>query len=184
MFRSCYHVTIKKPLDQIKQNAYKRNVLAQSYTPDMAELIDTEQEIIADDLGISLKQADAVIAYAANLARRQQAEILAKVIGMLLTGKNLPVQVHSLAIAFGLDELNGAHSQSEVAKQLGVTRALISHYVIGWRDILAGGIGGFDCTKFRKKNTARPIYAEKAKSDTITHKQKKYATGTIQTERD
>lgn len=154
------------------------------YTPDMAAMIDTEQEIIADELGISLSQADAVIAMTRNLARRQQAEILASVIALLLQAKNLPVMVHSLAIAFGLDQLNGAHSQSEIAKQLGVTRALISHYVIGWRDILSGSAGSFDCTKYRKRNTARPIYAEKAKSETIQHKQKKYATGAIQTRHD
>jgi predicted transcriptional regulator len=147
----------------------------------MASLIDTEEEIVADDLGITIDQAKRVIAYAQNLARRQQAEILAKVVGLLLTGKNLPVQVHSLAIAFGLDELNGAHSQSEIARKLGVTRALISHYVIGWRDILAGGVGGFDCTKYRKKNQTRTIYAEKAKSETIQQKQKQYAACTIQT---
>lgn len=156
-------------------------MLSQSYTPDMASLIDTEEEIVADDLGITIDQAKRVIAYAQNLARRQQAEILAKVVGLLLTGKNLPVQVHSLAIAFGLDELNGAHSQSEIARKLGVTRALISHYVIGWRDILAGGVGGFDCTKYRKRNQTRTIYAEKAKSETIQQKQKKYAASTIQT---
>jgi predicted transcriptional regulator len=147
----------------------------------MASLIDTEEEIVADDLGITIDQAKRVIAYAQNLARRQQAEILAKVVGLLLTGKNLPVQVHSLAIAFGLDELNGAHSQSEIARKLGVTRALISHYVIGWRDILAGGVGGFDCTKYRKRNQTRTIYAEKAKSETIQQKQKQYAACTIQT---
>lgn len=152
-----------------------------SYTPDMAALIDTEEEIIADDLGVSLNQAEQIIEYAENFARQQQAAILVKVIGLLLTAKNLRIQVHSLAIAFGLDELNGAHSQSEVAKKLGVTRALVSHYVIGWRDILAGGIGGFDCTKFRKRNDSRTIYKDKATSETITQKRKKYASSTIQT---
>lgn len=145
-----------------------------SYTPDMAALIDTREEIIADELGVTLAQAKRITQYADDLARRNQAETLAKVIALLLSGKNLPVMVHSLAIAFGLDELNGAHSQSEIARQLGVTRALVSHYVIGWRDILAGGIGAFDCTKFRKQNSSREIYRDKAKSETIKHKKNEY----------
>jgi hypothetical protein len=145
-----------------------------AYTPDMGELIDTREEIVADELGVSIAQAQKIIEYADNLARRNQAEILAKVVALLLSGKNLPVLVHSLAIAFGLDELNGAHSQSEIARELGVSRALVSHYVIGWRDILAGGIGGFDCTKFRKGNHTREIYQEKATSNTITAKRNAY----------
>ena len=140
----------------------------------MAALIDKREEIIADELGVTLEQAIRISEYADNLARRNQAEVLAKVIALLLSGKNLPVMVHSLAIAFGLDELNGAHSQSEIARQLGVTRALISHYVIGWRDILAGGCGAFDCTKFRKKNSSRDIYKDKATSETITAKKNEY----------
>jgi hypothetical protein len=146
----------------------------------MADLIDTEQEIVADELGISLQQASLVIEYANNLARMQQAEVLAKVMGLILAGKNLPVMVHSLAIAFGLDSLNGAHSQSEIAKKLGVTRALVSHYVIAWRDLLSDQVGNsFDCTKYRKRNNTRTIFSAKAKSETITHKRKNHGSGAV-----
>jgi hypothetical protein len=88
-------------------------VLNQSYTPDMAELIDQEDEIIADEFGVSLIQARHIIKYAQSQCRRTQAEIIASVIGVLIRSKNIPVMVHALAIAFGLDELNGAHSQAD-----------------------------------------------------------------------
>lgn len=144
---------------------------AASYTPDMAALIDKEEEIIADELGVTLKQAERIIAIKDDAARRQQAETLALVIGLLIqSGRNLPVMVHSLAIAFGLDQLNGAHSQAEIARQLGVTRALVSHYVLGWRDVLAGGVGAFDCLKFRKHNETRKTYAAKATNPILTIK--------------
>lgn len=133
-----------------------------SYTLDMADEIDSEEEIIADNLGVSIAMARKIIAYRDSHSRRQQAEVLAGIIGMLLRTKNMPVMMHSLALAYGMDDLNGAHSQAEVARQLGCTRALISHYVTGWRDYLATGGGGFDCLKFRKKNSTRATYAARA----------------------
>jgi hypothetical protein len=144
-----------------------------AFTPDMAALIDQEDEIIADELGITLHQARMVIQIRDAAAIRHQAEILAKVIGLLVRARNMPVMVHSLAIAFGLEELNGAHSQSEIARQLGVTRALVSHYVVGWRDVLAGGFGAFDCTKFRKRNDTRQIYAKSATNPVLEAKRNK-----------
>jgi hypothetical protein len=125
----------------------------------MAALIDRDEEIIADDYGVDLATAKRILADRADAARRGQAEILATVIALLMGSRNMPVMVHSLAIAFGMDQLNGAHSQSEIARKLGVTRALISHYVLGWRDILAGGVGAFDNRTFRKRNATRKTYA-------------------------
>jgi len=143
-----------------------------SYTPDFAAEIDTEQEIIADEIGVSLKQATLIIKLRDNAVRREQAEMLANVVGLLIRAKNLPAMVHALGIAFGLNELNGAHSQSEIAKSIGCTRALISHYVVGWRDVLAGNVAAFDCLKFRKHNTTRETYKEKATSSLLSTKQK------------
>ena len=143
-----------------------------SYEPDMAELIDKEEEILADRFGVSIATARKIMAYRDIAVRHQQAQVLAQIIGLLIRSKNLPVMVHSLAIAFGLDSLNGAHSQSEIARQLGVTRALISHYVLGWRDVLAGGIGAFDCLKFRKKNSTRKKYAKQATNPILEIKRK------------
>ena len=143
-----------------------------SYYPDLAAEIDTEQETIADEMGVSMKQAALIIRFRDNAVRREQAEMLAKVVGLLIRAKNLPVMVHSLAVAFGFTELNGYHSQSEIAKDLGCTRALVSHYVVGWRDVLAGKAAAFDCLKFRKRDSTREIYKEKATSSLLSTKQK------------
>jgi hypothetical protein len=137
-----------------------------SYEPDMAELIDRPEEIMADEYGVSIAVALRIIADREDLARRGQAQILASVIGLLIQSRNINVQVHALAIAFGMDQLNGAHSQSEIARELGVTRALVSHYVLAWRDVLAGGIGAFDNRTFRKRDSTRKTYA-KAATDPI-----------------
>jgi hypothetical protein len=137
-----------------------------SYEPDMAELIDLPEEIIADEYGVSIAVAKRILSDRENLARRGQAQILASVIGLLIQSRNINVQVHALAIAFGMDQLNGAHSQSEIARELGVTRALVSHYVLAWRDVLAGGIGAFDNRTFRKRDSTRKTYA-KAATDPI-----------------
>jgi hypothetical protein len=137
-----------------------------SYEPDMAELIDSPEEILADEYGVSLAVARRILSDREDLARRGQAQILASVIGLLIQSRNINVQVHALAIAFGMDQLNGAHSQSEIARELGVTRALVSHYVLAWRDVLAGGIGAFDNRTFRKRDSTRKTYA-KAATDPI-----------------
>lgn len=145
---------------------------AGSYDPDMAALIDKEDEIVADRYGVSIATARKIIKDRDNASRRNQAETLGAIIGHLMSGNNIPAKVHSLAIAFGLDGINGFHSQSEIAKQLGVTRALISHYVLGWRDVLAGGPGAFDCIKFRKHNHTRETYAKVATNDVVQAKKK------------
>ena len=143
-----------------------------SYTPDMAAEIDTPVEIAADRYGVSLKVAATILLDIDAASRRLQAETLGAVIGTLISGSNLQAKVHALAIAFGLDALNGFHSQSEIARQLGCTRALISHYVTGWRDVLAGGAGAFDCLKFRKRNATRQTFAAKATDPVLEARRK------------
>lgn len=147
---------------------------AGSYTPDYAAEIDKPDEIIADEYGVSLETARRILKDRESAARGQQAEILSAIIGHLIAGNNLPAKVHSLAIAFGLDQLNGFHSQAEIARELGVTRALISHYVLGWRDVLSGGIPAFDCLKFRKHNETRKTYADKATDPVIQAKKHRH----------
>lgn len=147
---------------------------AASYTPDIAAEIDTEEEIAADKYGVSLETARQILKDTKIAVRRQQAAVLSAIIGHLIAGSNLPAKVHALAIAFGLDQLNGFHSQSEIARELGVTRALISHYVLGWRDVLSGGVATFDNLKFRKHNETRQTYREKATSQTLTAKRNRH----------
>jgi len=143
-----------------------------SYEPDMAAMIDRPEEIIADEYGVSIAVALRIIADREDLARRGQAQILASVIGYIIQSRNPTLQVYALAIAFGMDQLNGAHSQSEIARELGVTRALVSHYVLQWRDILAGGVGGFDNRTFRKRNSTREIYKKSATDPVLEAKRK------------
>jgi len=143
-----------------------------SYTPDMAAEIDTPVEIAADFYGVSLKVAACIIRDIEGASRRRQAETLGKVIASLISGSNLQAKVHGLAIAFGLDELNGFHSQSEISETIGCSRALISHYVVSYRDVLDGGVGAFDSTKFRKHNDTRKVFSEKAKDPVIQAKNK------------
>jgi hypothetical protein len=135
-----------------------------SYTPDFASEIDSEVEIIADRYGVSLEQAAEILRERVHAQRQCEAFVLGRIIGLLLQGNNLPVMVHALALAAGLDQLNGAHSEAEVARKLGVTRSLLSHYVVGWRDLLSGKSFEFDVLKFRKRNATRKTYAEQAKS--------------------
>jgi hypothetical protein len=145
------------------------------YHHDYAGEIDTEEEILADMLGVTPKQARGVMEHTEAEVRRSQSLILGKVVGMLLETSNLPVMAHALAFAAGLDQLNGKRSQAEVARELGVTRALVSHYVIGVRDVLSGKRETFDCTKFRKSNDARKIFKEKATDPYLAAKAKRTA---------
>ena len=133
-----------------------------SYWPDMADEIDTPEERLADSLGIPLAAARAVIALQERALREHQALILGRVIGLLLRASNLPAMAHALAFASGLDQLNGARSQAEVARELGVTRALLSHYTLGVRDVLSGKDSSFECTKFRKSQASRATFRAKA----------------------
>lgn len=145
-----------------------------SYTPDFAAAIDTEEEIAADEYGVSIQTARRILSDRDSAVRRHQAETLGAIIGDLIRSNNLPAKVNALAIVFGFDQLNGFHSQSEIAEEIGCTRALVSHYVTGWRDVLAGNVPAFDCVKFRKQNSTRETYAAKSTSATLTAKQRRY----------
>jgi hypothetical protein len=143
-----------------------------SYTPDIAAEIDTEEETIADRYGVTIAQARDILKERNHQQRHAEAMILGRVLGLLLASNNLNVMVHALAMAAGLDQLNGAHSEAEVARRLGVTRALLSHYVVGWRDLLSGKTFSFDITKFRKANGTRATYADRATSPLLAAKER------------
>lgn len=131
-----------------------------AYLPDMD--IDSPAELLADELGTTPAVAAKVIAMLESAETRSQALTLGKVVGLLLETNNLPVMAHAIAFAAGLDQLNGRKSQAEVARELGVTRALVSHYTVGVRDVLSGKRDTFDCTKFRKSNSSRETFRAKA----------------------
>jgi predicted transcriptional regulator len=140
------------------------------YEHDYAAAIDKPHEILADRYGVSLEVAKQIIRDNQHSKTEQDALIIGQVIGLLMASKNLPVMVHALAIAAGLDQLNGAKSEKQIADELGVTRSLLSHYVIGWRDLLSGKEYHFDITKLRKSNESRKVYAKQATSPLLTLK--------------
>ena len=143
-----------------------------SYEHDYAAAIDKPHEILADRYGVRLDVAKQIIKDTEYAKTEQDALIIGQVIGLLMASKNLPVMVHALAIAAGLDQLNGARSEKEVADSLGITRSLLSHYVVGWRDLLSGNQYSFDIIKLRKNNRARSTYSLKTKSPLIAAKNK------------
>jgi mannose/fructose-specific phosphotransferase system component IIA len=129
-----------------------------AYEPDLASEIDSEEEILADLLGITPAQALRVQAWHEQECKKvagEHREAFGRVIAFLLQGKNLPVMVHALAFAAGLDQLNGKKSQAQIARELNCTRALVSHYVVGFADIL-----GVQVTKFRKSESSREKFRE------------------------
>lgn len=124
-----------------------------AYLPDAEEAIDKPEEILAELLGIKPDQALRVIRWHEDECKKHSMEsweVFGRVIGLLISSKNMGAMVHALAFAAGLDQLNGARSQAQIAKELGCTRALISHYVVGWADVL-----GIDVTKFKKTDASR-----------------------------
>ena len=143
-----------------------------SYEPDMAEMIDKEWEILADEYGLTERQAKSIVAWRDKQSTTDNASVFAGIIGLLLAANNQRAMIYALAIAMGLDQLNGIRTQTEVANKLGCTRALISHYVIAARDALAGRDWHLDCTKFRKRNDTRETYRKNATSDYLETKRR------------
>ena len=142
-----------------------------SYEPDMADLIDTEQEIMADRYGVSLGTAAKIANDMEKMQWEKTAQLLSSIFSILAGHKNLRVSVHGLLSALGADSLNGFRNQTEIAKDMGCTRALVSHYTVGWRDALSfQGFPLADCTKFRKGNASRATYAESATNPVLKAK--------------
>ena len=142
-----------------------------SYEPDMADLIDTEQEILADRYGVSLGAAAKIAKDMEKMQWEKTAQLLSSIFSILAGHKNLRVSVHGLLSALGADSLNGFRNQTEIAKDMGCTRALVSHYTVGWRDALSfQGFPLADCTKFRKGNASRATYAESATNPVLKAK--------------
>jgi len=112
-----------------------------SVSVDLCEQIDTEVEKLADDFGLNLQQATRLYALmeaqSAAVVAAAKAEQVAKIIGLLLEKHTrLQLVVEALALAHGMSELNGGGCQADVARRNGCTRALVSHYVTAWVDLL------------------------------------------------
>jgi hypothetical protein len=126
--------------------------------------VDKPEWILAENLNLGLEEATRVLEWHQVAVAREvdwaKAEQLNLIVSFLIKPtKNLRALVRALALATGLAELNGTHSQAEVARELGVTRALISYYVTTWADLLK-----INVFKFRKASSSREIYREAAKT--------------------
>ena len=126
--------------------------------------VDKPEWILAENLNLGLEEATRVLEWHQVAVAREvewaKAEQLNLIVSFLIKPtKNLRALVRALALATGLAELNGTHSQAEVARDLGVTRALISYYVTTWADLLK-----INVFKFRKASSSREIYREAAKT--------------------
>ena len=126
--------------------------------PDSAFDVDRPEWKLAEDLRLGLEEAERVHAWHLSTIAREiewaKAEQLNLIVSFLCKPtKNLRALVRGLALATGLAELNGTHSQAEVARELGVTRALMSYYVTTWADLLK-----INVFKFRKGSSSRETY--------------------------
>jgi hypothetical protein len=126
--------------------------------------VDRPEWILAENLNLGLEEATRVLEWHQVAVAREvdwaKAEQLNLIVSFLIKPtKNLRALVRALALATGLAELNGTHSQAEVARELNVTRALISYYVTTWADLLK-----INVFKFRKASSSREIYREAAKT--------------------
>jgi hypothetical protein len=105
------------------------------YTPDFADEIDSPEEILADELGVTIRQADKIIMYVEAQIKERESLMFGRMLGLLAGAANPRVAILAMMVAAGLDQLNGKKSQSDIAKELGCTRALVSHYVLAFRDV-------------------------------------------------
>jgi hypothetical protein len=140
--------------------------------PDSAFDVDRPEWKLAEDLRLGLEEAERVHAWhLAAIAREiewAKAEQLNLIVSFLCKPtKNLRALVRGLALATGLAELNGTHSQAEVARELGVTRALMSYYVTTWADLLK-----INVFKFRKGSSSRETYRAAATKSWAKRKEK------------
>ena len=145
-----------------------------SYEIDMAAEIDSEEEILADEISargnrITLKQAYYVKSLIETATVRQQARIVATVVDMVATSRNPSLACDCLSMAAGLDLGTGVKTQTDLAKAHGVTRALVSHYVVRFRDSLSGGVVTLDNFKFRKSNASREVFKKCATNTLKSH---------------
>ena len=145
--------------------------------PDDAFDVDKPEWKLAEDLNLGLEEATRVLEWhQVELAREldwEIARILNKVLSELIRPcKNIRARVYGLIFATGLDQANGLHSQAEIARELGCTRALISHYTMHWVEIIKLGV-----FKFRKSEDSRKTYKDSAIRTTVDRKLWSWAKG-------
>lgn len=128
---------------------------------DVAALIDTPAEILAETHGLTIPQALALIAWCkseiASAIRTHEAHLLQVIVGGLLAAKNPKLSAAGLAFAANLSALNGLGSQSEYAKDNSVSRSAISKIVKAWQRAL-----GLRASAHQKSEKACAAYSSAA----------------------
>lgn len=88
-----------------------------------------------------------------ELLSEEQAIIIRAIIhGLIAPCKNPQARAYGLIFAAGLDKANAIPSQAAVAREIGCSRALISHYTTEWAEKIRNG---FFYNSFNEKEPAR-----------------------------
>ena len=141
------------------------NLRRQSETPDMAAVIDSAHEILMERFGLDEDQAKALASWANDLehnaARTMQAKVLGTILGQFLGQKTADANTMFWALAFqsGVARHLTRHNPNSKAKELGVTRALMSY----WQKVWEAELGLHDLT-YAKTDEAREKYREARKA--------------------
>jgi hypothetical protein len=141
------------------------NLRRQSETPDMAATIDSEHDILMEQFGLARQQAEAVCMWANqrehDAARTMQAKVLGAILGQFLGQKTADANTMFWALAFqsGVARHLTRHNPNSKAKELGVTRALMSY----WQKVWEAELGLHDLT-YAKTDEAREKYREARKA--------------------
>jgi hypothetical protein len=130
--------------------------LETSYKPDMAGEIDTLADEWADELDLAEWQHKALVLLMAEYQMREAREAASKMLIPILTYLNEPrgnktLRYYAFLLAAGDTSITLAHSYSELARKIGVTRAALSKAVIEMQDKL--GLKGHN--NFQKSEAAR-----------------------------
>jgi hypothetical protein len=130
--------------------------LETSYKPDMAGEIDTLADEWADELDLAEWQHQALILLMAEYQLREARETASKMLIPILTYLNEPrgnktLRYYAFLLAAGDTSITLAHSYSELARKIGVTRAALSKAVIEMQEKL--GLKGHN--NFQKSDAAR-----------------------------
>ena len=137
------------------------NLRKASTTPDMAAMIDSDHEMIMEQFGLVEAQAKAVLKWASNkehnAARSMQAKVLGAILGQFLGQKTADASTMFWALAFqsGVARHLTRHNPNSKAKELGVTRALMSY----WQKVWEKELDLHDLT-YAKTNEARAKYRQ------------------------
>lgn len=123
---------------------------------DPSSWCDQMQELLADEFDLSMGQALGVMEWGRAMVRRalegSEGHMLTRVLTRLLQNKIADVRVMLWALAYqtGVARRMVSMSPSQMAKELGVTRALMSHWMGEWESLL-----GFRDATYAKSASAR-----------------------------